>query len=208
MTRQLTAAGNKVIATTRNRADAAALNQTSARVIDLDVSDPSSIAGLAERVGPDAIDVVINNAGVSSETKSLANCSAAELQRVFMVNATAPVLVAAAVLENVKKGGRKLIVNISSQLASIRNNTGGSSYAYRGSKAALNMLTACMANELRPQGITCVALHPGWVKTDMGGEKAPMSPEQSARFILLQAASFGLGDSGSFRNYDGSTLPW
>src|SRR5690606_22411454 len=130
------------------------------------------------------IDVLINNAGVSSAGKKLESLDAAELQHVMMVNAIAPVLVARALLPNLRAGRRRLIVNITSQLGSIANNTGGSSYGYRASKAALNMLTRSMANELRGEGFTCIAVHPGWVKTDMGGEEAPLAPEESARDLL------------------------
>ena len=70
------------------------------------------------------------------------------------------------------------------------------------------MLTVTMANELRPRGFTCVTMHPGWVRTRMGGEQAPLLPPQAAAMILEQVDSFTAADTGTFRNYDGSTLPW
>jgi len=208
LVRLLLSRGATVIATTRDRAGALELIDTGARVLELDVSDPASIEALGSKLGDTAIDVLINNAGVSSTSKLLGDCSGAEFARVFAVNSTGPVLVTRALMGPLRKGSRKVVVNISSQLASIRNNTGGSSYGYRASKAALNMLTVCMANELRAEGFTCVCMHPGWVKTRMGGDQAPMTVEQSARFLLDQVERMNTGDSGSFRNYDGSTLPW
>lgn len=208
LVRKLIAKGATVIATVRERAAGLELVETGARVLELDVTDPNSIDALASKLGDTPIDVLINNAGVSSTSKLLTDCRAPELARVFCVNATGPVLVAGALLPLLRRGGRRLIVNISSQLASIQNNNGGSSYGYRASKAALNMLTVSMANELRPEGFTCICMHPGWVKTRMGGDQAPMSVEQSARCILDQCDRFTPADSGSFRNYDGSTLPW
>lgn len=208
LVRILIARGATVLATVRDRASGLELIDSGARVFELDVSDPASIDALPGKLGDQPIDVLINNAGVSSTSKLLSDCRAEEFARVFAINATGPVLVARALLPQLRQGARKLIVNISSQLASIRNNTGGSSYGYRASKAALNMLTVSMANELRPEGFTCVCMHPGWVKTRMGGDQAPMTVEQSARFILEQADRFTPSDSGGFRNYDGSTLPW
>lgn len=206
--RQLLASGNRVIATTRTRESAMSVVELGAHTLELDVSDGANITTLASRVPDAKIDVLINIAGVSSTSKTLGDCDAAELQRVFMVNSIAPILVARALLPKLLAGERKVIVNITSQLGSITNNTGGSSYAYRASKAALNMLTVSLSNELRPQGFTCYSIHPGWVKTDMGGPAAPLSVQQSAEFILRNIEKSTQADSGQFKNYDGTLLPW
>ena len=200
--------GQMVYACCRDRAAAAELVETGARVLQLDVADPSSIEQLGEKLGDASIDVLINNAGISGGGKTLKECNAAELGRIFVTNSVGPVLVAKALLEHLLRGERKLIVNISSQLGSITNNAGGSSYGYRASKAALNMLTRSMANELRPAGVTCVTMHPGWVRTQMGGEQAPLLPEAAAAMIAEQIAGFDLSHSGQFRSFDGSQLPW
>lgn len=205
--RQLSSRGDRVIATVR-RADAkSALSGKAARTIVMDVTDPAGIARLEKEVA-EPIDVLINNAGVSSESKGLATTEAAELERVFHVNAVAPVMVTRAMLPLVRSGQRKLVVSISSQLASIANNSGGSTYAYRASKCALNMLTTCMANEFRAEGLAFVAMHPGWVKTDMGGPQAPMTPPQSVEWLIRTIDGLGIADSGKFLNYDGKPLPW
>lgn len=206
--RQLLASGNRVIATTRTRESAMPVVELGAHTLELDVSDGANIMSLASRVPDAKIDVLINNAGVSSNSKTLAESDPAEFQRVFMINATAPIMVARALYTKLLAGERKVIVNITSQLGSIANNTGGSSYAYRASKAALNMLTVSLANELRPQGFTCYTIHPGWVKTDMGGPSAPLSVHQSADSILRNIEKATQADSGQFKNYDGTLLPW
>jgi NAD(P)-dependent dehydrogenase (short-subunit alcohol dehydrogenase family) len=206
--RQLAAANHTVLGTARDPDQALDLARLAHQVVRLDVADAQSIAAVREHVGERPIDVLINNAGVSSESRSVETLDAAELQRVFMINALGPMLVTQAVLPNLRAGERKLIFNITSQLGSIQNNRGGSSYGYRGSKAALNMLTRCLANELRPQGFTCVVAHPGWVQTDMGGRQAPLKPEESVRDLLALMGTLTVESSGEFFNHDGSKLPW
>lgn len=204
--RQLTARGERVIATTRR--ESPELAGTGARVERLDVTDAGGIGALAAALDGERIDVLINNAGVGSNAKSVDQLTFEELDRVFRVNAFAPMMVCRAVLPMLEKSDRKLIVNISTQLASIATNTGGSSYAYRASKTALNQLTVCLSNELRGKGFTCVAMHPGWVKTDMGGSAAPLTPQNSVSAMLGVIDRLGVGDTGRYLNYDGGPLAW
>jgi NAD(P)-dependent dehydrogenase (short-subunit alcohol dehydrogenase family) len=213
MARMLSARGEVVVATARNVEGLSpqAREVAGVRWVPLDVLDAGSIESLPERlatVGVGAIDVLINNAGVSSTARKLDEVTAAELQRVFMVNAFAPVLVAKSLRGMLEAGRRRLIVNVSSQLGSITNNDGGSSYPYRGSKTALNQMTVCMANELRTAGCTCVVVHPGWVRTDMGGPEAPLSAVESAGHLVSLIDRLGPKDSGRFFNYDGGAMPW
>jgi len=203
-TRQLRAAGHAVIATTRNGKPIDPATET----LPLLADDEISIAALAKALDGRPIDVLINNAGVSSDARDLATVTLAELDRVFRVNAFAAILVAKALLPSLRLGTRKTIVNISSQLGSITNNTGGSSYAYRASKTALNQLTVCLANELKADGFCCVAMHPGWVKTDMGGPNAPLTPEQSVTNMHKTIDALTPADTGRFLNHDGKPLPW
>ncbi|NUQ51263.1 MAG: SDR family oxidoreductase [Phycisphaerales bacterium] len=206
--RQLSQRGDDVLATARDPKNAGELTSFRLSIGGLDVSDPISIEGLTEALAGRPIDVLINNAGVGSPTKSINDCTADELQRVFMINSVAPMLVAKAVLPSLRLGSRKLIVNISSQLASITNNTGGSSYAYRASKTALNQLNKSLANELGPEGFTCVVVHPGWVRTDMGGANAPIVPADSVKLLLKLIDALTPADNGKFFNNDGTVLPW
>jgi NAD(P)-dependent dehydrogenase (short-subunit alcohol dehydrogenase family) len=209
--KQLRARGDTVIATTRTGADSD-LAAMGARVVKLEVSDEDSIAALGTALASTPtvtpIDVLINNAGVGSEASTLKDQSFDELSRVFTVNAFAPILLAKACLPALRAGKRRVIMNVSSQLASIATNNGGSSYPYRGSKTALNQLTMCLANELRPENFCCVSVHPGWVRTDMGGPKAPMLPPDSARHLITLADRLTPSDSGKFLNYDGATMAW
>lgn len=206
--RQLSQRGDDVLATARDPKNAGELTSFRLSIGGLDVSDPISIEGLTEALAGRPIDVLINNAGVGSPTKSINDCTADELQRVFMINSVAPMLVAKAVLPSLRLGSRKLIVNISSQLASITNNTGGSSYAYRASKTALNQLNKSLANELGAEGFTCVVVHPGWVRTDMGGANAPIVPADSVKLLLKLIDALTPADNGKFFNNDGTVLPW
>lgn len=206
--RQLVRRGERVIATARRPAEATALQGTGATVFPLDAADPRSIDAFGEAVKGRSIDVLINNAGVSSETKSLALCTSEELQRAFLVNSTGPLLVTRAVMPSLRAGTRRVIVSISSKLASIGSNTGGSSYGYRASKTALNMLMVSLANELKPEGFVSVVMHPGWVKTDMGGAGAPLSPEDAVRGMISVIDGLLPRDTGTFRQYDGAVIPW
>ena len=208
LVKQLIARGDRVIGTARSEAKAGALRDLRARVVELDAASATSIAGLGERLGGEAIDVLINNAGVSSSSKTLSVLDAAELQGVMFVNAIAPMLVTKAVIANLRSGKGKLVCQITSQLGSIANNTGGSSYGYRASKAALNQMNRSLAAELGGEGFVCVAVHPGWVRTDMGGPNATLSVEDSARQILGTLDRATPTDNGGFFNYDGAVLPW
>lgn len=206
--RQLSARGDIVIGTVRDVAKAGDEPGHAPTLVPLELSDPASIETLPARVGDRAIDVLINNAGVSSDARTLADVSMGEFQRVFAVNSFAPVLVTRALLPNLKRGSRKLVVTVSSQLGSITNNSGGSTYAYRGSKAAVNMLSVSMHNELKGEGFACVVVHPGWVQTDMGGPNAPLKPEESVSHLIRLIDRLTASDGGKFFNYDGTILPW
>lgn len=210
MCRVMAMRGDGVIATARTTTPALAELALvhGVEVMELEVTDAASIAAMARRLEGRAIDVLINNAGVSSVAKTLGELTMEELQRVFSINASAPMLVAAALLPNLRLGARKVVMNISSQLASIANNKGGSTLPYRASKAALNQLTVCMANELRADEFCCVCVHPGWVKTDMGGPNAPLTPPESAGYLVRLLDGLTPAKSGAFLNYDGATMPW
>ncbi len=205
---QVRARGDTVIATCRDATKAAELKATGAEVTELDVTSEQSIADLGKFLGERAIDVLINNAGVSSTSKSLADCTQEELARVLLINSIAPILVTKAVLPALKKGTGKLIVHISSQLGSIANNSGGSSYGYRASKAALNQFNRSLSAEFAPLGFHTLCMHPGWVRTDMGGPNATLSTEESVKSMLAVLAKAREVASGSFLNFDGKPLPW
>ncbi len=205
--RQLAQQNHTVLGTARDPAKALELARLAHQVVPLDVGDPESIRAMRDHLKDRPIDVLINNAGVSSTAKSIRTLDAGELHRVFAVNSFGPMLVTQALLENLRAGQRKLIFNITSQLGSITN-TGGTNYGYSGSKAALNMLNKCLSNEIRADGFTCVVAHPGWVQTDMGGKQAPLTPEESVRDLLALIAKLTPEDTGKFYNHDGAIMPW
>lgn len=206
--RQLAARNQRVIAVCRNPQAAAEARTIAARTLAADVSNEASLAALAAELGGEPIDVLINNAGVSSETRTLADCTAERLASVLTVNAIGPILTTRALLPRLRDSKRRLIVHISSQLGSIANNTGGSSYGYRASKAAINQLNRSLAAELAPDGFTCLAMHPGWVRTDMGGPNATLSPQQSVASMLGVLDAATPAQNGAFLNFDGTVLPW
>ncbi|MFA6046754.1 MAG: SDR family oxidoreductase [Phycisphaerales bacterium] len=204
--RQLAKRGERVIGIVRSAT--AALTDMGVRTELADVTIPAQVHALGQRLAGEAVDVLINNAGVSSKASKVTELTIEELGRVFAVNASSPMVVTGALLESLRAGKARRVVNISSQLGSIANNTGGSSYPYRASKAALNMLTVSLANELRPEGFTCITMHPGWVQTDMGGPNATLTPLQAVTSMLHVLDRTGPDDSGKFLNYDGKILPW
>ena len=123
------------------------------------------------------------------------------------MNAVAPAKLAHALTPNVAKSQKRLMVFMSSDLGSVAGSSGGE-YAYRSSKAALNMVAATLAQDLKPRGIRTVAMSPGWVQTDMGGSSAPLSPEESATGIKSVLDELPEGSSGIFLKYDGSVVAW
>lgn len=208
MCRVLRKRGDVVIGTVRSESAAASVAALGCEVQNVDVSEPGQIAELSRRLTGRAVDVLVNNAGVSATARTAQELNLEELERVFRVNAHAPLLVARELLPNLRAGSGRLIVNITSQLASIANNTGGSSYPYRASKAALNQLSVSLANELRPEGFRVVMMHPGWVRTDMGGANATLSVEESVSTMIRVMDGLKAESNGSFLNYDGQRLPW
>ena len=206
--RQYAAAGWTVIATARNPADAADLNALGVRVVALDVADQDSVEGLARALGETPIDLLINNAGIFPRVGTLAEADFDDVARTYAVNTLGPMRVTRALLPNLRKGGMKTVVSISSGLGSITDNTGGRFYGYRESKAALNMFTRTLAAELRDQGFTCVVISPGWVQTDMGGPNANLTPKESIGGMRAVIARLTPADTGTFWNYNGDTIPW
>jgi NAD(P)-dependent dehydrogenase (short-subunit alcohol dehydrogenase family) len=208
MAQQYAAAGWRVIACGRSGAppvDGGIVPET------LDVADLASIADLARRLNGVAIDVLINNAGIRGDTGGLQTLESDNFLEVMRINTLGSLLVTRALLPNLRSGNRKIVANISSRAGSIAEGTlddDDGDYAYRCSKAALNMATVKLAQDLRADGITVLSLHPGWVKTDMGGEEAVIPVADSAaglRGIIDRAT---LADTGSFRAFDERTISW
>tara|TARA_R110000787_G_scaffold186397_4_gene298041 strand:- start:11055 stop:11738 length:684 start_codon:yes stop_codon:yes gene_type:complete len=209
--KQYAADGWSVIATCRNPIGVGALAQIEGdiAVYGLEILDPASLARFESDLGDRPIDVLINNAGVyGPKPVKAADVTVADWTPVFQTNAMAPLLVSRTLLKNVESGDRKMIVNISSIMGSIEKGSGPSEYIYRSSKAALNMVMACYAEEIAETGVAAVMFHPGWVQTDMGGPNATLTPTESITHLRASIEKLSFTDSGKFFNYDGTPLPW
>lgn len=180
-------------------------------VVKMEVSDAVSIAESLNTVQAyaDGIDLLINNAGINPPHQSFAEITPETMMHVFHVNSVSPLMVVKTYLNLLKHGTNTRVVNISSQLGSLTLRQGGGSYyAYSPSKAALNMLTRFLAADLRTFGITTVTVHPGWVQTDMGGQSASLTPQESVHGLIRLIEDLSPEHNGQFYQWDGRPLPW
>jgi NAD(P)-dependent dehydrogenase (short-subunit alcohol dehydrogenase family) len=206
--KQYSAAGWRVIGTARRPNDATGLKALGVRVMQLDVTDPKSIDTLAHDLDGEAIDLLINNAGIFPRANSLAEVDFSDVAQTLAVNTIGPMRVTRALLPNLRSGQKKQIVSITSGLGSIADNTSGRFYGYRESKAALNMFTRSLAVELKDEGFTCIVMSPGWVQTDMGGPNAMLKPTQSISGMRAVIEKLTPAVSGTFWNHDGKQMAW
>jgi NAD(P)-dependent dehydrogenase (short-subunit alcohol dehydrogenase family) len=216
-TRQYAGRGERVIATCRNPDAAGELRALADEcppgqisILPLDVTDGAqieacyqSVRGLAE-----GLDVLVNNAGFYQRGEHPGTLDAGTLLRSFEVNAIAPIMVAQRFLDLLRAGDEPKIVNLTSHMGSITLKGGGGNYGYSTSKTALNMLTRLLAHDLRAMGIVAIVMHPGWVKTDMGGSGAPLAQERSVTGMIRLIDGLRLEHSGKFWQWDGELLPW
>lgn len=206
--RQYAAAGWNVVAACRDPSNAPDLAELGVETVTLDLSDSSSIARAAETLAGRSFDVLLSNAGVMGEGQQFGRLSEAEWERVFYVNSIAPLKLAEAFLPHVTASQKKLMVFLTSRMGSIADNSSGGSYIYRSSKAALNAAVKSLSIDLAPQGVTSLLLHPGWVKTDMGGPNAMLTPARSIEAMRGLIDDVEPGQKLKFLNYDGQDLPW
>lgn len=204
--RQYAAAGWRVLGTVRDPLAGRALSDAGAEVYVADVADPASVARLKGALAGVALDVVLNNAGIYGQDQSFGAVDPDGFLTAMRTNALAPLKVAEAFAEQLT--GRKVIATITSLMGSIAENSSGNFYAYRASKAAANMVMKTLAVDLGARGITAVALSPGWVRTDMGGAEAPLSPAEAVAGLRAVLDKVSLNDSGKFFHFDGRELPW
>ncbi|HXV75247.1 MAG TPA: SDR family oxidoreductase [Candidatus Polarisedimenticolaceae bacterium] len=177
----------------------------------MDVADDQSVAGAAGRVAEltDRLDLLINNAGIyPQDGGGIETLDLGALLTAFQVNALGPLRVTRALLPLLRRGDGKRIVQVTSLMGSIGDNGSGGSYAYRMSKAALNMANRNLAHELRPEGFVCVAVHPGWVRTRMGGSAAPLGLREAVEQLLDNACGASPADSGGLRGPGRRALPF
>lgn len=216
-TRQLLAAGAEVFALARKPDRSPGLESLqeahprALRVARADVTDEALIGAAHEAIRSvwDGIDLLINNAGTyGRHDATLSSLDRDELIGVFDVNVLGPLRVTRILLDLIRRGRSPRVVNLSSLMGSIADNHSGGSWAYRISKAALNMATRNLAHELTPLGIVAVALHPGWVRTDMGGENAPLAPQEAVEAMLATIGRLGPDQAGRFLDRNGHPLPY
>ena len=214
--RQLLRRGDRVIAACRHPGRATDLTAQAAahpghlHVLPLDLVKPASIAELAREAAMlfDGLDLLINNAGQLVPGERFGTVSAEHLDASLRSNTLGPFLLTQALAPLLAKGSEPRVANVSSIIGSIASTREFRSPSYAISKAALNMATVQLAHALAPEGVRVIALHPGWVQTDMGGAQAPVAPADSVAGLLQVIASLGMADSGSFRDWQGQALPW
>jgi len=217
LVRRLLDRGDHVIAACREPGRATALNGLVGEhpgrlhVLPLDVAAARSRAAFAAELPlvlgeGSRIDLLVNNAGVLHSGERFGQLGEDHLEHSFRVNAMGPLLLAQALAPLLADGGT--VANLSSQLGSIAGCTRFGTPSYNMSKAAQNMATVLLAHALADRGIIVVALHPGWVRTDMGGEQATETPGESAAGLLAVIEGLGPDDGGRFLDWRGDTLPW
>ncbi len=205
--RQLHERGHTVLAAVREPGRASDAARTGAKIVRLDVDRPDTFDAFARTLdGP--VDVLVNNAGVAAADASLGSVTIDTMEHVFRTNVFGPALLTKALLPCLRRGTRRVVVNVSSTLGSLASSPGGFSYAYCASKSALNMLTVLMHRELAADGFTVVSLDPGWNRTDMGGTAAPLNPTDTVRSMVAILERLRREDSGTFLGWDGAPRPW
>lgn len=205
----------KVICTTRNISKSKELilckekYNDNLEICELDLLDKDSPNILSNFLGDETIDLFINNAGVIGHSaQHFKSVSLNHWLDVLKVNLIAPLLITQSIIKNIEKSSERKIYFISSKVGSIEDNKSGGMYIYRSSKTALNQVVKSLSIDLKPLGISVISLHPGWVRTEMGGPNALISVEESVNGMVDVISNTSIINSGQFINYDGTRLPW
>lgn len=208
--RQYVADGWQVIATCRDPVGATALKNLGDKVEihPLDVTDFAAIARLGQALQSRPIDLLIANAGVIGADRNMGQLDGERWMETLRINTVAPLLLAQAMLPALRAGRDKTAVFITSLMGSIDDNSSGRYYDYRASKAGLNAAVKSFAIDTKADGITAIVIHPGWVKTDMGGANAPIDAPASVGGMRRVIAKLKPGDSGGFFDHAGKKLAW
>lgn len=208
LARQFAAGGWEVIGTCRDPKGAGALAETGARVLQLEATDPVSIAGLSGELDGHPVDVLIANAGIAINLKARpAEVTREDFLKVIRTNTIAPFALATALKPNILASRRKIASAMSSLMSSIGANDWGTQYTYRASKTALNASWKALSQEWGPEGITCLLLRPGMVATDMtGGQGIDVTVSVAGMRKVVEAIT--PADAGRIIGYDGRDVPW
>lgn len=214
--RQCARRGWRVYATCREPLEASALERVAAEyagltVHKLDVTSPASVASLARELRDTAIDLLVLNAGIFPDFSGCLPVGRIDYdawEETLRVNVLGAARVTEALVENLAISRRRLVVGISSEMGSIGRLQSQGCFAYRSSKAALNITMRGMALELEPRGIGVLLLHPGWVRSGLGGPSATLDAGESVRHMLDRVLQFRMQQSGLLFRYDGQSIPW
>jgi NAD(P)-dependent dehydrogenase (short-subunit alcohol dehydrogenase family) len=208
--RQLKNKGYYVIGCCRNPEKANELTSLANEVIQLDVTNENQIASLIQVLNNRPIDLLVHNAGISGDQGvTLGNIDRQNFINVFNVNCLSVVKLSDALLPNLEASKDKQILVVSSRMGSIADNDRGRSYAYRTSKAALNCVMRSFAIDVKDKGIHVMLIHPGWVKTDLGGVDALVDVQTSVEGMLEQAEKYlSKSHADKLYRFDGDLLPW
>jgi NAD(P)-dependent dehydrogenase (short-subunit alcohol dehydrogenase family) len=211
LTRRFIRGGYRVVATCRNPGAAQALrdlNSSNVVIYQLDVTDGQSVSELCRSLREQTIDILINNAGVlGGDRQNLADMDYDAWLDAFEVNTLAPFRMITALRPNLTRATRPRAITLSSQMGALSRRSTGS-FGYRSSKAAVNKVMQVLALELRNEGIIVCPVHPGWVRTDMGGEGAEISVEESADGVFNLVQDLSMSHSGRFWTWRGEEHPW
>ena len=205
----------KVFCTTRNISKSKELkllkekHTNNLEICELDLLDKNSPNILSNFLVNKPIDLFINNAGVIGQSaQHFKSISLNPWIEVLKVNLIAPLLITQSIIKNIEKSSEKRIYILSSKVGSIEDNKSGGMYVYRSSKSALNQIVKSLSIDLKPLGISVISLHPGWVRTEMGGPNALLSVEESVNGMFGVISNTNISNSGQFINYDGTEIPW
>lgn len=178
-------------------------------VHSLDVRNYEQMDDLRALLKNKPVDILINNAGVhAKDASTFGESDDKAWEEAVAVNLLAPMKMMESFVDNVADSDLKVIANISSKMGSIEDNTSGGSYAYRATKAALNAVTASAARDLKHRDIKVLLLHPGWVRTDMGGPNGELAVEQAGEMLMKLILDADMSRSGKFMDIDGTEIPW
>lgn len=214
LTKTYLQAGWHVLATCRDPLLATELNSLAPtfpelQVFALDVTNYDQMEELSEKLAPVPIDIVINNAGIyGPKDYAFGETDIEAWREVMEVNVFSTMRLAELFYSHLCNGNEKVFAAISSKVGSHTMNTKGGGYIYRSSKAALNSVVKSLSNDLLGEGIRTVAIHPGWVQTEMGGPDALITPDESANGIYSVLSHFVDAQSGGFYDYSGDAIPW
>ena len=220
LARQYLAEGWRVHATCRNPNEARELKDLSGdlSVHEMDVTLQHEIDAVSDRIGGEAVDLLINNAGIADnygtgvldgkDDPDLANYDYDVWAEVLKVNVLGQGRVTGAFADNVAASDKKIIAMMASGLSSMENTWMGGRYAYRTSKAALNMMMRGAGAWLEPRGVIVVSIAPGWTKTDLGGPNAVNTVEEACEGMRAVLDKLTVADTGTYWNFDGRQLPW